>query len=115
MLDAHPSAGSFSDFLAAAPDCIKILDLEGRLKAVSANGRRLLGIDDFAPFANADWLGFWQARDRTAAAQAMQEARSGREGRFIDFFRTLRRIASVGIATRDRQEQRVVVPASPSD
>ncbi|MBI5491158.1 MAG: PAS domain-containing protein [Deltaproteobacteria bacterium] len=66
----------------ASPDCIKVMDLEGRLQSMSAGGQQLLEIDDFEPYRGARWQDFWQGEQHEAAARAVVEARAGGMARF---------------------------------
>ena len=68
--------------LESSPDCIKVLDRDGRLVSMSDNGCRLMEIDDIGPCLNTDWVGFWQGADREAARAAVDAARAGRMGTF---------------------------------
>ena len=76
--------------LASIPDCMKVLDSDGRLLAMSDNGRCLLGIDDFTPYRNVDWCSFWKAEDRAAAIAAIAQAKATGLGVFQGFFANLR-------------------------
>ncbi len=69
-------------------DCIKVLDLEGRLLSMNAGGMELLEICDFGPLINSRWVEFWQGEDREKAAEAIAAARAGGVGRFVGFFST---------------------------
>ena len=70
------------------PDCIKVLDLEGRLLSMNAGGMRALEICDLRPVVNAPWQDFWQGDDRNRAVEAVVAARAGGVGRFVGFFPT---------------------------
>jgi PAS domain S-box-containing protein len=73
----------------SSSDCIKVLDLEGRLVSFEA-GLELLGITDPTPFVGKPWTDFWEAEeDRAAAIAAVEKAAAGGEGHFVGFFRTL--------------------------
>lgn len=61
-------------------DCIKVLDLEGRLKLMNDGGRQLLEIDNLAPLLNTEWLEFWRGADQAAAGAALDAARRGGVG-----------------------------------
>jgi PAS domain S-box-containing protein len=63
-------------------DCIKILDLDGRLKFMSEGGIRLLGIHDLARYLDLPYETFWQGSDREATLEAIARARAGEIGRF---------------------------------
>lgn len=69
--------------LAASGDCIKILDLSGRLLTMSVAGQCALEIDDLSAVIGSDWLDFWKDGDRTAATTAMERACAGETGRFV--------------------------------
>ena len=71
-------------------DCIKVLDLEGRLLSMNAGGMKLLEICDLGPIIGSSWIDFWNGEDREAARNAVQTARQGGVGRFVGFFATTR-------------------------
>jgi PAS domain S-box-containing protein len=71
-------------------DCIKVLDLEGRLLSMNAGGMKLLEICDLGPVIGSSWIDFWNGEDRDAARNAVQTAREGGVGRFVGFFATTR-------------------------
>ncbi|HEY6234977.1 MAG TPA: PAS domain-containing protein, partial [Candidatus Elarobacter sp.] len=74
--------------LASSDDCIKLLDLDGRLQFISANGQAVLGIEDVAPYIGADWTEWWGA-DRDLAVAAIGQARAGGRGQFEAFAQTM--------------------------
>jgi PAS domain S-box-containing protein len=63
-------------------DCIKVLDLEGRLLYMNLNGQKVLEICDINAYINAPWLNFWEGEAREAAAGAMARAKVGEKGSF---------------------------------
>src|SRR5437773_6139398 len=69
-------------------DCIKVLDLDGRLLSMNAGGMAVLEICDLKPFIGSAWIDFWQGEDRKAAQSAVKTARNGGLGRFLGFFPT---------------------------
>jgi chemotaxis family two-component system sensor kinase Cph1 len=71
--------------LAASPDCIEVLDLEGRLLFISDAGRRLREIDDPLTVINTSWPDSWQGGDREAALGAIAVAKAGGSGVFEGF------------------------------
>jgi PAS domain S-box-containing protein len=77
-----------SRLLACSRDCIKVLDLEGRLIYMNEGGMQSLEICDLAPVLNSAWIDFWEGQDRDAALKAVEAARSGEIGRFTGFFST---------------------------
>ncbi len=70
-------------------DCIKVLDLEGRLLSMNAGGMQVLDICDFAPFCGSYWPEFWQGDFREAALSAVRQACAGGTGRFVGFCPTM--------------------------
>jgi len=69
-------------------DCIKVLDLDGRLLSMNAGGMAVLEICDLGPIRNTSWIEFWQGEDREKARAAVEAARSGGVGRFVGYFPT---------------------------
>src|SRR5712664_26095 len=70
------SADFTTRLIEGSPDCIKVLDLDGRLLAMNAGGMAVLEICDLKPFIGALWIDFWQGEDRKAAQAAVQTARN---------------------------------------
>jgi two-component sensor histidine kinase/PAS domain-containing protein len=64
-------------------DCIKVLDLDGRLEFMSAGGMRVMEVDDFAPLAMCPWVEFWHGEQRVLAQKAVSAAKAGEVGRFV--------------------------------
>ena len=81
--------------IACSRDCIKVLDLEGRLIFMNEGGMQELEICDLGPVLGNSWIDFWEGADREAARAAVEQARRGDIGRFTGFF-----------ATRVRQQPR---------
>lgn len=77
--------------LDASPDCIKTLDLAGRLQAMNRPGRCLMEIDDFDAVAGRDWAAFWAAGGLEEAARAaVRAAATGDTARFSGYCPTAR-------------------------
>jgi len=79
--------------LAASGDCIKVLDLEGRLIFINQSGMRLLDIDDFAQVHQRHWPESWTGEARQLAAAALETARAGGLGEFQGEATTLKGVA----------------------
>ncbi len=45
--------------LAGCGDCIKVLDLDGRLQFMSDGGKRVMEVDDFSALKGCPWIEFW--------------------------------------------------------
>jgi len=69
-------------------DCIKLLDLDGRLLSMNAHGMTALEICDFGPLVGSPWVEFWEARDRDHAQAAINQACQGKVGQFTGYFPT---------------------------
>ncbi|WP_141740239.1 response regulator [Bosea sp. BIWAKO-01] len=75
--------------LAISDDCIKVLDLDGKLTFMSEGGMRGMEVADFGSISGRAWTDFWEGKDRTAAIAAVAAARAGGIGQFEGFARTL--------------------------
>jgi len=71
-----------------SPDCVKVLNLDGKFHAMNTNGMCLLEIDDFADFAGKQWIDFWEGDEKEQAFQAVQTAAAGAPARFEGFCKT---------------------------
>src|SRR6266853_114388 len=88
--ESPPASADFKTrLIEGSPDCIKVLDLDGRLLSMNAGGMAVLEICDLKPFIGAAWIDFWQGEDRQAAQAAVKTARNGGLGRFVGFFPTI--------------------------
>ena len=72
----------------ASHDCLKILDLDGRLTYINPEGLRLLGVDKPRDVLHRLLVDFWQEKDREAVQKALARARAGAIGRFQGPMRT---------------------------
>src|SRR5215467_450280 len=77
-----------SRLVACSQDCIKVLDLTGRLLFMNEGGMQVLEITDLKPWLNTSWIDFWNGDDREAASAAIRKSREGFVGRFIGYFET---------------------------
>ncbi len=73
--------------IASSPDCIKVLDLEGRLVAMSEGGQKVLEITDLTPHLQTCWTGWWTGEAQEDARKAVETAKGGGTGRFEAFAR----------------------------
>ena len=74
--------------IASSNDCIKVLDLEGRLVSMNEGGMQALEICDLDSVVNGSWIDFWEGEDRQAARAAVEAACNGGTGRFTGYFAT---------------------------
>ena len=71
--------------LDSSMDCIKVLDLEGRLLSMNEGGMHALDICDFAPFCGSEWPALWPEESRQIVRHAVDVARGGGVERFVGF------------------------------
>jgi PAS domain S-box-containing protein len=76
--------------LQASADCIKVLDLDGRLEFMSEGGMCVMEVDDFDAIRGACWPDFWQGEEHAKAQAAVEEAKRGGTGRFQGFATTMK-------------------------
>ncbi len=76
--------------LASSTDCIKVLDLDGRLAFMSEGGKFIMEVDDFPSIAGSYWPDFWTGTDRDRALAALDAARAGGGDRFTGFANTMK-------------------------
>ncbi|KQP62190.1 GAF domain-containing protein [Methylobacterium sp. Leaf112] len=81
-------AAFLKGILAATPDCIKVLDLEGRLTFMNDPGLLARDIDRFEPVEGKPWSGFWDGPEAAMAEEAVAAAQSGGAGRFEGWLAT---------------------------
>ncbi|WP_244850820.1 bifunctional diguanylate cyclase/phosphodiesterase [Caballeronia sp. SL2Y3] len=71
------AAQQFSNgLLSIAEDCIKLLDLDGRVSCISDVGTRLLEAADAKEIVGIDWLALWQGADARAAFERAKAGES---------------------------------------
>ncbi len=68
--------------LDSSPDCIKVLDTEGRLQFMNTNGICLMEIDDFSEFKDTYWWDLWAAPDQQMVRNAVAKALAGEKVQF---------------------------------
>jgi PAS domain S-box-containing protein len=77
-----------SRLITCSRDCIKILDLEGRILFMNPAGMQALEICDADLSPDRSWIDFWEGEDREAARAAVKEAAAGGTGRCTGYFAT---------------------------
>ena len=75
--------------IASSRDCIKVLDLAGRLISMNEGGMHALEICDLDSHVNSSWIESWEGDDREAARAAVEAANRGSIGRFTGYFATM--------------------------
>jgi two-component system, chemotaxis family, CheB/CheR fusion protein len=74
--------------LESSQDCIKLLDIEGRLLSLNDVGLRVLEVEDFEKLRGARYPELWAGDSRAAAEAAIEQARRGAAARFTGSFET---------------------------
>lgn len=74
----------------SSPDCVKILDRQGRVTAMNQNGQCVMEIDDFATIAGKPWTALWPEASHVELDQAFATALNGKVGRFNAFCPTIK-------------------------
>jgi PAS domain-containing protein len=83
LYDELSESGEFNrQVLESTTDCIKVLDLDGKLIFMNAGGLRTMEIDDFSAVALCAWNEFWPGEERTKADEAVAVAANGGIARF---------------------------------
>lgn len=88
--DGLSAADILRSLLRASNDCVKILDLEGRVLFMSEGGRRVMEIDDFRQIQNCTWPDFWSGPEQRAAREAIAAGREGRSYHFQGYTGTFK-------------------------
>jgi two-component sensor histidine kinase len=68
--------------LSGCGDCIKILDLDGRLQFMSDGGKRVMEVEDFSALKGCPWPDFWAGEGNAQAIDAVATAKMGQTARF---------------------------------
>ena len=71
--------------LESSPDCVKVLDAQGRLLRMNGPGLCLMEIDDFDPLVGQAWESLWPTDCGNLIRTALATAYTGHEGRFQGF------------------------------
>ncbi|MGH9528832.1 MAG: ATP-binding protein [Terriglobales bacterium] len=76
--------------LESGSDCIKVLDLDFRIKYMSPVAMKLMEVDKFSQCEDVNWVEFWQSADQDAVIAALHSAQTGGTGFFQAFCPTLK-------------------------
>jgi PAS domain S-box-containing protein len=69
--------------LESSPDCLKVLDSEGRIQFMNFNGLCQMEIDDFSTFKNKNWWTLWGSDNEALVKAAIHKALTGETAQFI--------------------------------
>lgn len=74
----------------SSADCIKVLDLDGRLQFMNGLGLCAMEVDDFDEVRGHSWFGFWPVGTRGEIERAVASACGGSRERLVAFCPTLK-------------------------
>ena len=87
---AQRQSEAFADsLLDASPDCVAVLDGEGRLTFLNANGAALLEASDAEALIGQDWAAVWPDGEAARIGRSIEQVRDGQLVRFEAFGPTL--------------------------
>jgi len=72
----------------SSEDCLKILDLDGRVVYVNSAGVKHMDLCSPADMLGHQWLDYWEPEDRASAETALRSAREGLRGTFQGLSKT---------------------------
>lgn len=75
--------------ISASPDCIKVLDLDGRIGFMSEGGRLIMEMPQDQVIDGQFWPDFWQEPGKTDALASLEKARQGASARFQGYAETM--------------------------
>ena len=81
--DASEREGFLAGVLSSSTDCIKVLDLDGRLTFMSEGGQRVMEVSDFNAISGCPWPDFWAGSGHAEAVAAVNGAREGCSASFV--------------------------------
>ncbi len=74
----------------SSSDCIKVLDLEGRIQFINGLGLCAMEIDELDRVRGGPWVEFWPEAARSDIERAIAAAKCGSRERFVAFCPTMR-------------------------
>ncbi|MBL6078174.1 PAS domain-containing protein [Belnapia sp. T18] len=78
----HDDAALLRSVLDGSTDCTKVVEPDGTLSFMNANGLCLMEIDDFEKFRGREWASLWPEDSRARVRKAVTRALSGEADRF---------------------------------
>ena len=73
--------------LSSSPDCVKVLDSQGRLLMMNEPGLALMEIDSCEPLLGKEWWSFWPDEHQSQVRNSLDDCRERGESRF-ELFRS---------------------------
>ncbi|CAM2800071.1 ATP-binding protein [Rariglobus hedericola] len=85
-MTVRENAAYLESIMGATTDCVKVLELDGRLKWMSENGKVVMEVCDFSSIKDKIWQDFWaDSPTHLEAVAALKTALEGGAGRFRGF------------------------------
>ncbi|MBA3663842.1 MAG: PAS domain S-box protein [Bacteroidetes bacterium] len=76
--------------LESSPDCMKVIDNEGRLQFMNTNGCKLMEVEDFNILKNKYWWDLWGDENKQVVKASIKKSLEGKSARFEAFSPTLK-------------------------
>jgi PAS domain S-box-containing protein len=76
--------------ISSSPDCTKVLDLQGRVSQMTAQGCLLREVDNFEDVRHSEWRTWWPGEGEALARAAIEGAMRGETTRFVAFAPTFK-------------------------
>ena len=86
----------YTSLMDATPDCVKVLDLEGRLLHMNSPGLCAMEIDDFSLVSQQAWQALWPTATHPDINRSLAKAVQGESSSFEAFCPTLKARPSGG-------------------
>jgi len=74
--------------LESSPDCLKVLDNEGRINFMNLNGLCQMELDDFSTVENTKWSTIWGSENESMVKASLDKAFTGETTQFTALCRT---------------------------
>jgi PAS domain S-box-containing protein len=89
-MELSESEAFLRGILESSADCIKVLDLSGRLIFMNGTGLCAMEIDDLEPFLGKQWTDFLPADEQADFRRAIENARNGQSSRLTALIPTFK-------------------------
>ncbi len=76
--------------LESSPDCLKVLDIEGRIQYMNFNGLCQMEIDDFSTIKNKNWWTLWGTENEALVKASIDKALTGTTAKFTALCTTIK-------------------------
>jgi PAS domain S-box-containing protein len=89
-MELSESEAFLRGILESSADCIKVLDLSGRLIFMNGPGLRAMEIDALEPFLGKEWTDFLPRDEQPEFRRALENARNGQSSRLTALLQTFK-------------------------